>query len=1076
MSAITEFLNAYAGKTTIADELTAATILKMQGAYNQTYAKIALAMTTGAKDPNFATFAKQTALLKQIAAELDNFNEAGGAILKGAMDKIAKYSTEVAIKDLSLISPELQKPEAWHREYNTKQVEAAFKDAYEHIAGQTDKMVTDAKELLRTQATQVFRKAAVEGTSRKQAQKELKAQLLEQDPSFKFTDKAGRSWDLDKYLEMLTRTVMHNTLHQAYLDTLTNEGHDLVKISIHGATDACSKWEGKVVSITGATPGYPTLESLRASGDIFHPRCRHRMLAYHPDIEDVFDAVKAGFSDEEILKAGKEQQAAKKQAEQDKEKHKEALYLADLQSFCNDPNLSATFDKGKSVNGVVLNGIEFENDVDYSIMTDDMRIALAKGASSLSTYQDQGPLKKIPGKHLSAGVIVKEPDGRIWIYEPKDHYGGYHHTFSKGTHEEGLTLQQTAIKEAMEELGLLVKITGHVGDYEKSTSVTRYYVAQRIGGNPSKTTWESETVRLVTADKAKDLLNTEIDKKILKDFLDLGKKAKAKTKKIELDLSFDLKHPGTDEDLYLNYDEDTGEKYWYNPANQKVYDLESIKALYPKSTVFKIIDPDDPTTQKAKTPKTQKPVTLEFDPDYDEQNWDRIGPQKGSNEGGLFQNRITGEKFYIKTPQSDLHAKNEAVAIALYKLAGIKGVPDVKLVKRGGRLSIASRWEENLGSVTGFQSKTHKLFHKGFAADAWLANWDVVGLSFDNVAVKNGKAFRIDVGGSLLFRAQGGPKGSAFGSQVSELSTLRDASKNSQTAKLFKSVSDKDIIAGIDKIAKIKRGDIEKICQEAGMDEATTKNLADTLLARQADLLAYKNKLDAQINANKATAPKDENDIYTDWTHAQYTDQDVSNFKSDPDYDHYLQRSATKRMIQLGLAEHEAAAVALYTNGSYAWLNRKLYNSPPDVASADARVASHARILNEAIKKLRKIDPKYFAKHDNKTVYRKCSIYGNTLEQFLNKWKPGNVDIERSFMSTAFTKNKFNGTTLCLVINMKSGGLTVEKSRADSYSVNAGENEVIIPSGLKFKSLDYQQDVKIGSRTYKHVVYLEQQI
>jgi len=230
MNAITEFLNAYAGKTTIADELTAAATLKMQAAYDQTYAKIALAMSTGAKDPNFATFAKQTALLKQIAAELDNFNEAGGAILKGAMDKIAKYSTEVAIKDLAMISPELQKPEAWHREYNTKQVEAAFKDAYEHIAGQTDKMVTDAKELLRTQATQVFRKAAVEGTSRKQAQKELKAQLLGQDPSFKFTDKAGRSWDLDKYLEMLTRTVMHNTLHQAYLDTLTNEGHDLVKI------------------------------------------------------------------------------------------------------------------------------------------------------------------------------------------------------------------------------------------------------------------------------------------------------------------------------------------------------------------------------------------------------------------------------------------------------------------------------------------------------------------------------------------------------------------------------------------------------------------------------------------------------------------------------------------------------------------------------------------------------------------------------------------------------------------------------------------------------------------------------
>lgn len=1062
MNAITEFLNAYAGKTTVADELTSATILKIQAAYNQAYAKIVLAMNTGAKDINFATFAKQTALLKQISSELDDFNEAGGHILKTAMDKIAEYSTKVAIKDLAMISPELQKPEAWHQAYNTKQVEAAFKDAYQHIAGQTDKMVTDAKELLRTQATQVFRKAAVEGTSRKQAQKELKAQLLEQDPSFKFTDKAGRSWDLDKYLEMLTRTVMHNTLHQAYLDTLTNEGHDLVKISIHGATDACRKWEGKVVSITGATPGYPTLESLRASGDIFHPRCRHRMLAYHPDIEDVFDAVKAGFSDEEILAFGKQQQAAKEQAEQAKAKEKEALYLADLQSFCDDPKMSVTFDKGKSVNGVVLNGIEFENDVDYSIMTDDMRIALAKGASSLSTYQDQGPLKKIPGKHLSAGVIVKEPDGRIWIYEPKDHYGGYHHTFSKGTHEEGLTLQQTAIKEAMEELGLLVKITGHVGDYEKSTSVTRYYVAQRIGGNPSKTTWESDTVRCVTPDKAEALFNTEIDKKILKDYLNLGKPKPKATPKVKLDLSGDLKHPKTGEDLYLNYNEESGEKYWYSVATQRIYDLADIKALYPEAAI-----------SKAKKPKTAKPAELKFDPNYEEQNWDQIGPQKGSNEGGLFQNKITGEKFYIKTPQSDLHAQNEAAAISLYKLAGVKGVPDVKLIKKNGRLSIASRWEENLGSVTGFQNKTHKLFHKGFAADAWLANWDVVGLSFDNVAIKDGKAFRIDVGGSLLFRAQGGPKDSAFGGQVTELSTLLDDSKNPKTAKLFEKIKPEEIINGINRIAKIKRSAIEKACYEAGMDETTTKSLTDTLMDRQADLVAYRDKLQAKLNVPSASKS---GEISDHWTHADYTPDDVRAFEQIDDYNYYARSYSEKiqKLMDYGLEKHEAVSVLLYTNGTYDWLNKALRNSSPEQAQQDAKIASHARILNAAIKKLRKADSEYFARHDNKTVYRKISLYYDNLDTYLDKWKVGNVDFHHDFLSSAYSKNVWNGNNICLVISMKKGGLTIEKDQYDSYSVNPGEKEVIIPSGVKFKSVDYKQRERIGEDTYEHVIYLEQ--
>ena len=81
-------------------------------------------------------------------------------------------------------------------------------------------------------------------------------------------------------MDMLTRTVMANTQWDAYQDPLIQSGHDLVRASRHGATDPCSKWEGRVLSLTGATEGCPTLEEAKTTNEIFHPRCRHRLLAH----------------------------------------------------------------------------------------------------------------------------------------------------------------------------------------------------------------------------------------------------------------------------------------------------------------------------------------------------------------------------------------------------------------------------------------------------------------------------------------------------------------------------------------------------------------------------------------------------------------------------------------------------------------------------------------------------------------------------------------------------------------------------------------------------------------------------
>lgn len=118
------------------------------------------------------------------------------------------------------------------------------------------------------------------------------------------------------------------------------------------------------------------------------------------------------------------------------------------------------------------------------------------------------------GKVPASGVIVMEPDGRIWVVAPTNRFGNTANTFPKGSRDYGLSLQANAIKEAYEESGLKVEIDSYLGDVTRSTSVARYYLARRVGGTPGDMGWESQAVRLVPGGALKDLLDRSEDKKV----------------------------------------------------------------------------------------------------------------------------------------------------------------------------------------------------------------------------------------------------------------------------------------------------------------------------------------------------------------------------------------------------------------------------------------------------------------------------------------------------------------------------------------------------------------------------------
>ncbi len=99
-----------------------------------------------------------------------------------------------------------------------------------------------------------------------------------------FVDKAKREWSMRTYAEMAARTVAMEAHLEGTKNRLLEHGSDLIKISSHSKPCSyCRPWEGKILSLTGKTPGYPTLEEAKAA-KLFHPRCKHAYGAYIPEL------------------------------------------------------------------------------------------------------------------------------------------------------------------------------------------------------------------------------------------------------------------------------------------------------------------------------------------------------------------------------------------------------------------------------------------------------------------------------------------------------------------------------------------------------------------------------------------------------------------------------------------------------------------------------------------------------------------------------------------------------------------------------------------------------------------------
>ena len=155
----------------------------------------------------------------------------------------------------------------------------------------------------------------------------------------------------------------------------------------------------------------------------------------------------------------------------------------------SDPRRVVTITPGSTVPSI-LNGIALRRVAAPSSGAE--WSALVKDASARhSSLRNPRHMK------LSSGAVIFEPDGRVWVFEPTNKFGGYVRTFPKGTLEAGLSLAANAAKEVFEETGLLIEVGQPLIDTERTASVCRYFLGRRIGGDPSNMGWEAQAVCLM---------------------------------------------------------------------------------------------------------------------------------------------------------------------------------------------------------------------------------------------------------------------------------------------------------------------------------------------------------------------------------------------------------------------------------------------------------------------------------------------------------------------------------------------------------------------------------------------------
>jgi len=224
--------------------------------------------------------AQIVAVEENIRAILRELNRYGNAWTTATITKSAKDGVASTLFSLGLAETyEDAIKIARFNSLNKPLVEALIADTQADLLAVTQNVERKTRAAVRQATADVLRTNTAAGINGTQTlQQELTKGIRKKLGSAADTaivDAVGRRWKLNTYTEMLVRTKTMEAHKEATINEALGNDSQYAVISRHGAKDACSKWEGKVVALTPDAPGdFPYYGDLPRS-EIFHPNCKH---------------------------------------------------------------------------------------------------------------------------------------------------------------------------------------------------------------------------------------------------------------------------------------------------------------------------------------------------------------------------------------------------------------------------------------------------------------------------------------------------------------------------------------------------------------------------------------------------------------------------------------------------------------------------------------------------------------------------------------------------------------------------------------------------------------------------------
>jgi hypothetical protein len=214
---------------------------------------------------------------------------------------------------------------------------------------------------------------------------------------------------------------------------------------------------------------------------------------------------------------------------------------------------------------------------------------------------------------------------------------------------------------------------------------------------------------------------------------------------------------------------------------------------------------------------------------------EHTGGPLGSQGGGWYRD-ASGQRYLVKPGQSKTHAMNELAAHLLYKQAGIP-TDDTGVFERNGKWYVAKKAVQGVDGKLGKQvgeggmtADMQRQARDGFGVDALASSWDAFGLVGDNVIMEGGTLHRIDVGGSMMFRAMGGDKPSFNpGKEWIEPQTLRTSNQGKQ---LYGNMSNVEAAHQLAKLQLLDVGAYDRLLEATSVEPKVRTRVVATIRDR----------------------------------------------------------------------------------------------------------------------------------------------------------------------------------------------------------------------------------------------------